>query len=160
MGPNIDLASRGVRTNGQRRRRPHAGAGDVSGNVDCIAILSTNILNGGNLIIQNPVINWSHNESYLRVSVLVGVSCSSDPEAVHCGAAAGGHGLPPTPLTGRLWTSLFRGSAAVRMTSCFAYGSERLSGPRTACRSSSTSGSSMRSPGATSKCPFFTSTST
>nr|WP_157858201.1 mechanosensitive ion channel domain-containing protein [Pelodictyon luteolum] len=64
--------------------------GDVNGDVVRIAIRSTTILTNDNIniiipnseFVSNQVINWSHNDRNLRVSVPVGVSYSSDPEEV------------------------------------------------------------------------------
>jgi small-conductance mechanosensitive channel len=64
--------------------------GDVNGDVVGIAIRSTTILTNDNIniivpnseFVSNRVINWSHNDRNLRVSVPVGVSYSSNPEEV------------------------------------------------------------------------------
>ncbi|HHE07347.1 MAG TPA: mechanosensitive ion channel [Chlorobaculum parvum] len=64
--------------------------GDINGDVVRIAIRSTTVLTNDNINIIIPnsefvskqVINWSHNDRNLRVSVSVGVSYSSNPEQV------------------------------------------------------------------------------
>lgn len=64
--------------------------GEVNGDVVRIAIRSTTILTNDNIniivpnseFVSNRVINWSHNDRNLRVTVPVGVSYSSDPEEV------------------------------------------------------------------------------
>lgn len=64
--------------------------GDINGDVVRIAIRSTTVLTNDNINIIIPnsefvskqVINWSHNDRNLRVSVPVGVSYSSNPEQV------------------------------------------------------------------------------
>ena len=64
--------------------------GDINGDVVRIAIRSTTVLTNDNINIIIPnsefvskqVINWSHNDRNLRVSVPVGVSYGSNPEQV------------------------------------------------------------------------------
>jgi len=64
--------------------------GEINGDVVRIAIRSTTILTNDNIniiipnseFVSNQVINWSHNDRNLRVTVPVGVSYSSDPEEV------------------------------------------------------------------------------
>ncbi|MGC8773980.1 MAG: mechanosensitive ion channel family protein [Chlorobaculum sp.] len=64
--------------------------GEINGDVVRIAIRSTTLLTNDNINIIIPnsefvskqVINWSHNDRSLRVSVPVGVAYGSDPELV------------------------------------------------------------------------------